>query len=331
MATECIQKDFGFHPLKHREIRAQFDGGAITTEGGGLLLREVEKRIGIVRQFAACFRDYRNADLIEHTVEELVAQRVYGLALGYEDLNDHEELRKDPLLAVLVEKCDPDREWLAGKSTLNRLELTPSTASAKARYKKIVADHAAVDRLFVEVFLAAHPQAPQQIVLDLDATDDPLHGNQEGRFFHGYYGHYCYLPLYIFCGEFLLGARLRPSNIDAAAGCVEELERIVTQIRQAWPEVKITIRGDSGFCREELMSWCEGHQVDYVLGLAKNERLKAEISGEVEQAAAEYAERGQAARIFKEFSYQTRKSWSRARRVIAKAEHLEKGANPRFV
>jgi len=331
MSTECNQFVFGFHPLKHREIRAQFDGGAITTEGGGLLLREVEKRIGIVRQFAACFRDYRNPDLIEHTVEELVAQRVYGLALGYEDLNDHEELRKDPLLAVLVEKSDPEGEPLAGKSTLNRLELTPETANAKARYKKIVADHAAVDRLFVDVFLAAHPQSPQQIILDLDATDDPLHGNQEGRFFHGYYGHYCYLPLYIFCGEFLLGARLRPSNIDASAGSVEELQRIVKQIRAAWPKVRILVRADSGFCREELMAWCEAEGVDYVLGLAKNERLKAQIKKELKKAERQYRETRCAARIFKEFYYKTRKSWSERRRVVAKAEHLEKGENPRFV
>ena len=331
MSTECNQFVFGFHPLKHREIRAQFDGGAITTEGGGLLLREVEKRIGIVRQFAACFRDYRNPDLIEHSVEELVAQRVYGLALGYEDLNDHEELRKDPLLAVLVEKSDPVGEVLAGKSTLNRLELTPATASAKARYKKIVADHAAVDRLFVDVFLAAHPQAPQQIILDLDATDDPLHGNQEGGFFHGYYGHYCYLPLYIFCGEFLLGARLRPSNIDASAGSVEELQRIVKQIRAAWPKVRILVRADSGFCREELMAWCEAEGVDYVLGLAKNERLKAQIKKELTKAERQYQETRRAARIFKAFYYKTRKSWSVQRRVVAKAEHLEKGENPRFV
>ena len=331
MSTECNQFVFGFHPLKHREIRAQFDGGAITTEGGGLLLREVEKRIGIVRQFAACFRDYRNPDLIEHTVEELVAQRVYGLALGYEDLNDHEELRKDPLLGVLVEKSDLVGEPLAGKSTLNRLELTPETANAKARYKKIVADHAAVDRLFVDVFLAAHPQSPQQIILDLDATDDPLHGNQEGRFFHGYYGHYCYLPLYIFCGEFLLGARLRPSNIDASAGSVEELKRIVKQIRAVWPEVRILVRADSGFCREELMAWCEAEGVDYLLGLAKNERLKAQIKKESQQAKQQYQETGHAARIFKEFYYKTRKSWSQQRRVVAKAEHLEKGENPRFV
>ncbi|HWS96335.1 MAG TPA: IS1380 family transposase [Candidatus Methylomirabilis sp.] len=331
MSTECNQFVFGFHPLKHREIRAQFDGGAITTEGGGLLLREVEKRIGIVRQFAACFRDYRNPDLIEHSVEELVAQRVYGLALGYEDLNDHEELRKDPLLAVLVEKSDLAGEVLAGKSTLNRLELTPATATAKTRYKKIVADHAAVDRLFVDVFLAAHRQAPQQIILDLDATDDPLHGNQEGRFFHGYYGHYCYLPLYIFCGEFLLGARLRPSNIDASAGSVEELKRIVKQIRAVWPEARILVRADSGFCREELMAWCEAEGVDYLLGLAKNERLKAQIKKESQQAKQQYQETGHAARIFKEFYYKTHKSWSQQRRVVAKAEHLEKGENPRFV
>jgi hypothetical protein len=246
-------------------------------------------------------------------------------------LNDHEELRNDPLLAVLVEKSDPRQETLAGKSTLNRLELTRETASRRERYKKIVLDHEAVDRLLVQVFLEAHREAPQEIILDLDATDDPLHGKQEGRFFHGYYGHYCYLPLYIFCGEFLLGARLRPSNIDASAGSVEELQRIVAQIRSLWPGVRILVRGDSGFCREELMAWCEAEGVDYLLGLAKNERLKAEIGKEMEEAKAQYQETGRAARRFKEFIYQTRESWSCARRVVAKAEHLEKGANPRFV
>ena len=331
MSTECSQFVFGFHPQKRREIRAQFNGGAITSDGGGLLLREVEKRVGILRQFAACFTDYRNPDLIEHKVEEMVAQRVYGLALGYEDLNDHEELRNDPLLAVLIEKADPSSQVLAGKSTLNRLELTKETASGKERYKKIVLDHGAVDRLLVQVFLEAHQEAPQEIILDLDATDDPLHGKQEGRFFHGYYGHYCYLPLYIFCGEFLLCARLRPSNIDAPAGSVEELRRIVAQIRSAWPEVRMVVRGDSGFCREELMGWCEAEGVDYLLGLAKNERLKAEIVKEMEEAKAQYQETGRAARRFQEFVYQTRDSWSRARRVVAKAEHLEKGENPRFV
>src|ERR1700692_3984053 len=255
MTTQCTQVGFAFQPLKRREIRAQFDGGAISSDGGGLLLREVEKRIRILRQFAACFTDYRNPDLIAQPAEGLVAQRVYGLALGYEDLNDHEELRNDPLLAVLVEKSDPSQEALAGKSTLNRLELTPETASRQERYKKIVMDHGAVDRLLVEVFLEAHREAPKEIILDLDATDDPLHGKQEGRFFHGYHGHYCYLPLYIFCLEFLLGARLRSSNIDASAGSVEELKRIVEQIRSAWPGVRIVVRGDSGFCREELMTW----------------------------------------------------------------------------
>jgi hypothetical protein len=330
-----------FHPLAKREVRGQFDGGTITSDGGGLLLREVEKRTGIIAQFAACFRDHRDAERIEHTVKELVAQRVYGLALGYEDLNDHDQLRDDPLLAILAEKPDPTGESrvrerdqgkaLAGKSTLNRLELTKAKVQDDERYKKIVIDTEAMDRMLVEVFLQAHAAPPSEIVLDLDATDDPVHGNQEGRFFHGYYGHYCYLPLYIFCGDFLLGARLRPSNIDAWAGSREELERIVAQIRPAWPEVKITLRGDSGFCREELMAWCEAHGVDYVLGLAKNERLKAEIVAELEQAATEYTATGRAARVFKEFTYQTRESWSRARRVVAKAEHLEKGSNPRFV
>ena len=331
MTTQCTQVGFEFQPLKHRGVWAQFDGGAMTSDGGGLLLREVEKRIGVLRQFADCFTDYRNPDLIEHTVEELVAQRVYGLALGYEDLNDHEELRNDPLLAVLLEKPHPSQEALAGKSTLNRLELTLETASSKERYKKIALDHAAVDRLLVDVFLEAHREAPQEIILDLDATDDPLHGKQEGRFFHGYYGHYCYLPLYIFCGEFLLCARLRPSDIDASAGSVEELKRIVKQIRSLWPPVRIMVRGDCGFCREELMVWCEAEGVDYLLGLAKNERLKAEIAGESEEAKAQHQQSGRAARVFKEFVYQTRESWSRARRVVAKAEHLDKGENPRFV
>src|ERR1035441_9419250 len=331
MTAECNQFVLEFHPLKRREIRAQFDGGAITSDGGGLLLREVEKRIRILRQFAACFTDYRNADLIEHTVEELVAQRVYGLALGYEDLNDHEELRNDPLLTVLVEKANPGPEALAGKSTLNRLELTKETASQKERYKKIVLDHGAVDRLLVDVFLQAHREAPKEIILDLDATDDPLHGKQEGRFFHGYYGHYCYLPLYIFCGEFLLCARLRSSNIDGAAGSVAELQRIVQQIRSAWPQVRIIVRGDSGFCREEVRAWGEAEGVDYLLGLAKNERLQAAIQDAMQQAEALYRQSGQAARVFHEFVYQTRESWRRARRVVAKAEYLEKGENPRFI
>lgn len=282
--------------MNQRQVVGQFDGGAITTDAGGLLLREVEKWTGIIARLAGCFRDYRAAEQIEHTVKERVAQRVYGMVLGYEDLNDHDELRRDPLLAVLAEKPDAtgesrvrDRDRgkaLAGKSTLNRLELTKAEVTAGERYKKIALDLEAVDRLLVAVFLEAHAVPAAEIVLDLEATDDPLHGNQEGRFFHAYYGHYCYLPLYIFSGDHLLCARLRSSNLDAWAGCVDEVERIVRQIRQAWPAVKITLRGDSGFRREELMAWCEQNQVDYVLGLAKNDRLRAEIVAEQEQAAA---------------------------------------------
>jgi len=341
LPTQCNQEFLKFHPLDKREVRGEFDGGAITSDAGGLLLREVEKRTGIIAQFAACFRDHRQAGRIEHRVEELVAQRVYGLALGYEDLNDHDELRRDPLLGVLAGKADPTGESrarprdqgkaLAGKSTLNRLELTGKEVKEGERYKKIRLDFAAVEQLLGELFLQAHSAPPKQIILDLDSTDDPLHGNQEGRFFHGYYGHYCYLPLYIFCGEHLLCARLRPANIDGAAGSVEELARLVQQLRQAWPQVRIIVRGDSGFCREELMAWCEANQVDYVLGLAKNDRLRAEIATELAQAAEQHQQSGRAARVFKEFTYQTRESWSRARRVVAKAEHLEKGANPRFV
>jgi hypothetical protein len=301
----------------------------------------VEKRTGIIRQFAACFQDHRQAERIEHGVEELVAQRVYGLALGYEDLNDHDQLRHDPLLGVLAGKADPSGQSrarrrdqgkaLAGKSTLNRLELTAAEVKEKERYKKITLDFTAVDKLLADLFLQAHGEPPKQIILDLDSTDDPLHGNQEGRFFHGYYGHSCYLPLYIFCGEHLLCARLRTADGDGAAGSVEELARLVQQIRQAWPEVGIVVRGDCGFCREELMAWCEANAVDYVLGLAKNDRLRAEIAAELAQASEQYQQTGQAARIFKEFRYQTRESWERARRVVAKAEHLEKGSNPRFV
>ena len=341
MFTECNQESFEFHPLNGRQVVGRFDGGAITSDAGGLLLREVERRTGIIARFAACFRDYRVEEQVEHAVRELVAQRVYALALGYEDLNDHDQLRRDPLLAVLAEKPHPTGESrarrrdrgkaLAGKSTLNRLELTAAVVKDDERYKKISLDLEAVDRLLVEIFLEAYAEPPDEIVLDLDATDDPLHGNQEGRFFHGYSGHYCYLPLYIFSGDHLLCARLRPSNIDASEGCVEEVARIVAGIRRAWPEVRITVRGDSGFCREELMAWCEQEGVDYVLGLAKNDRLKQEIVEEQERAAEQYRQTGLAARVFKEFRYQTRESWSRARRVVAKAEHLEKGPNPRFV
>jgi len=322
-------------------VVACFDGGAITSDAGALLLRECEHATEIIAQFARCFRDHRDPALIEHTVEELVAQRTYALALGYEDLNDHDMLRHDPLLAVLVGKHDPtgqsrkrasDRgKALAGKSTLNRLELTPRGVAADERYKKVEVEAAAVEQLFVELFLQAYPTPPEEIVLDLDATDDPVHGRQEGRFFHGYYDAYCYLPLYIFCGEHLLCAKLRPSNIDASAGALDELDRIVAQIRARRPEVRIVIRGDSGFCREPIMAWCEANGVDYVLGLARNARLVALVEEALAQAEALHDETGRPARVFVSFAYRTLESWSRTRRVVAKAEHLDKGPNPRFI
>jgi len=327
--------------LGSRQVLADFDGGAISSDGGALLLRQVEALTGILRQFAACFDDHRDPDLIEHPVEHLLAQRVYGLALGYEDLNDHDDLRRDPLLATVVGKEDPsgkarrrrrDRgKALAGKSTLNRLELTPVAADKEARYKKVVCRTRDVEQLFVTLFLQAHSRPPERIVLDLDATADPIHGHQLGRFFHGYYKGYCYLPLYIFCGDHLLLARLRPSDIDACAGSVKHLERIVAQIRQAWPQVKVIIRADSGFCREEILRWCEDNGVDYVIGLARNTRLTAAIAAETEQARQQFEATRQPARTFAELRYQTRETWSRERRVVAKAEHLAKGSNPRFV
>jgi hypothetical protein len=342
MDTQCIPTQLEFHSLGKREVVGKFDGGSITSDAGGLLLRETEMRTGILSRFAECFQDLRDPELIEHTVAELVAQRVYGLALGYEDLNDHDDLRRDPLLAVLVGKEDPEGESrirqqdkgkaMAGKSTLNRLELTPAEPTvAELRYKKIVMKPEEIDRLLVDVFLESYAEPPEQIVLDVDATDDPLYGKQEGRFFHGYYMNYCYLPLYIFCGEFLLCARLRSSNIDAPEGTTEELERIVGQIRSRWPAVKIIVRGDSGFCRDGIMTWCEARQIDYVFGFAKNERLKAMIASELEQARRLYEETKKAARVFKDFRYETRETWTRERRVIGKAEHLDKGSNPRFV
>lgn len=341
MQTHCSTKSVEFHPLGARKIVARFDGGAITSDAGALLLRECEAGTGIVAQFARCFTDRRDPALIEHTAEELVAQRTYALALGYEDLNDHDALRHDPLLATLVGKHDPTGRWrkrasdrgkaLAGKSTLNRLELTREGVAAGERYKKVEVEAAAVEQLFVELFLQAYPVPPEEIVLDLDATDDPVHGRQEGRFFHGYYDAYCYLPLYIFCGEHLLGAKLRPSNIDASAGALDELERIVGQIRARWPKVRIIVRGDSGFCRDEIMRWCEQNGVDYVLGLARNARLVALVKEALAQAEALHDETGEPARLFVEVAYRTLESWSRSRRVVAKAEHLDKGPNPRFV
>jgi hypothetical protein len=327
--TECNQTEFGFQAHFSRKVEAGFDGGQMASDGGALLLRETDRRLNLLPRLAECFLDGRNPLLVKHPVRELVAQRVYGLALGYEDVNDHEQLRQDPLLHVLAGKRDLE-EPLAGKSTLNRLELSDGTAD---RYKKITYWKAGIDSLFVNVFVESFAEAPEQIVIDLDTTDTELHGGQEGRFFHGYYDKYCYLPLYIFCGEHLLCVRLRQANTDASAGSLSELRRIVEQIRGRWPEVRIIMRGDSGFCRDELMDWCEQRQkVDYVFGMARNERLRRIIAPHLAEAAAEYGRTQQPARVFTDFAHTTTTgSWSRERRVVAKAEHIDGKENPRYV
>jgi hypothetical protein len=337
MRTECIPDLFDFAPVEGRKVVAAFDGGSMTSDAGAMLLGATDQEIDLVGRFAGCFADNRAAELIEHEVRTLVGQRVYGIALGYEDLIDHDELRHDPVMAVLAGKLAARRSDcapLAGKSTLNRLELSRPEPS---RYHKISYDGAAIERLLIDLFLEAHAAPPPQITLDLDATDDPLHGRQEGRFFHGYYDCYCYLPLYVFCGRHLLAAKLRPADIDGSAGAIEEVARIVAQIRRRWPAVRILLRADSGFARDSLMKWCENNGVDYLFGLARNSRLVGEIEAELQAAAALSQSSGKPARRFKDFTWRTRDSWSRERRVVAKAEWLPGSdpqtgeANPRFV
>lgn len=328
--TECNRDRFEFAGTPGtRQIVAEFSGGTITSDAGSLLLKETDAKMNLLARFSQCFTDRRSPLLIEHTLEQMLRQRVYGLALGYEDLNDHDLLRQDPLLGVMAGKSEPGTDLLAGKSTLNRMELGTGTPS---RYKKITFWRDSVDELLVDVFLEAHPVAPEQIVLDIDTTDMALHGNQEDKFYHGYYKHYCYLPLYIFCGDHVLCARLRPSSIGPAVGSRKEVERIVKQIRQRWPEVKIILRGDSGFCAEELLSWCENNRVHYVVGVARNQRLEKLVDGPLAEAKQLFEATQQPARIFVEFEHKTLKGlWNEDRRVVAKAEHINGKSNPRFV
>lgn len=332
MQTQCSSDQFEFEGFDGRRVVAAFDGGAISSDAGALLLRHTDKAIGLFSRVAACFEDYRDPSQTVHELESMVGQRIAGIALGYEDISDHDELRHDPVLSLLSDQLEPKRSdcaGLAGKSTLNRLEHAPE--GCLGRYHKIRHDAAAFKNLFVDLFLEAYAKPPKRIILDLDATDDRLHGHQEGRFFHGYYDCYCYLPLYIFCGRHLLAAKLRPANIDGAAGAIEEVERIVARIRQQWPKTGILLRADSGFARQELMAWCEHNKVDYLFGLAKNARLLRRIQEQMAATQVEHLETGKPARRFADFMYTTLKSWSRRRRVVGKAEHLAKGGNPRFV
>jgi len=339
MGTDCSSEELVFEGFARRQVVGAFDGGEVTSNGGAPLLREADRAIGLTAKVSRCFRDDRNPAFVEHRLETLVSQRIHGLVLGYEDLNDHDEVRFDPALGLVSDVLRPRSAQpepgktvvatLAGKSTLNRLE--HGLMGETSRYCRIGVDDEAMQQVFLDLYIEAHEAPPKRVILDFDATDDPLHGDQEGRFFHGYYRCYCYLPLYIFDGRHLLVAKLRQANIDASAGAREELARIVAHLRKAWPEVEIWIRADSGFARDELMSWCEENRVDYVLGLARNKRLEPQIAGELAEAKVAFEATGKPARVFKEIAYRTLDSWSRERRVVAKAEHLEKGANPRFI
>ena len=333
MQTECSARLFEFEAVSRRSVVAGFDGGEITSNGGALLLGQVDRGRGLIGRFAGCFSDRRDPRFVEHSVETLVGQRVFGLALGYEDLNDHDELRKDPVFAALAGKLESvlrsDCEALAGKSTLNRLEHTPKRHAKK--YHKIDCDAAKVDMLFVDLFLEEHDRAPIEIVLDLDNTDIRLYGTEEHRFFRAYYDHYCYLPLYVFCGRHLLLARLRPADVAGSAGAEKEMAWIVARIRAKWPKVRITLRADSGFANDELMSWCEANRVDFVFGLQRNSRLEGELAPQLAKAKRRCRATGKPARVFREFSYRTLKTWNRARRVIGKAEYTLQGSNPRFI
>jgi len=330
VSTDCTSKQIQFGKASGRKLVASFDAEHITSDGGLVLLHEVDRQWGVLERFARCFQDHRDPDLIRHPVEQLLRQRIFGIVCGYEDLNDHEALHEDPLLAAVVGKASPS-EPLASPSTLNRLELTPADATADARYRKVVYQGEEIADLFVDLYLDAHKKRPAELVLDMDATDDLIHGTQEGRFFHGYYGNYCYLPLYIFAGDFLLCAKLRTADKDGAAGCLDEVKRIVARIRARWPKTRVILRGDSGFCRNQLMTWCEESDVHFILGVARNSRLEEMIADPMKEVKAEAERTGEPARMFRELRYQTEKTWTRERRVVAKVEYLKDKANPRFV
>jgi hypothetical protein len=338
--TDCSGQALLFSDLGARAVVADFSGGLLSSDGGVLLLRQIDRGLGLTRHLAGCFQDRRDARFVDHSVEQLVAQRLYGLALGYEDLNDHNTLRLDPLLAVACEKADPTGQdrvkpafrgvALAGSATLNRLELSNEKST---RCHKLAHDPAAIEACLLTFGVRCLPQETTEVVLDLDARGHRLHGEQEGRRFHGYYDDYCYLPLSIFAGTIPLWAQLRTADQDAAAGVVEALAKVIAAIRQRLPHVRIIVRGDSGFCRDELMVWCEAQtEVYYCLGLARNSVLVEQLADALMAARIRHCLCGApAVREFIEFPYQTRKSWSRERRVIGKAEVMRAGDNPRFV
>jgi hypothetical protein len=333
MPTECSQDSLDFGTVERRHIVGAFDGGEISSDAGALLLGQTDRAIDLVSRLAACFRDGRSPALVVHQLPAMLRQRVFGIALGYEDIVDHDQLRHDPVLGVLggsLTRKRLDCAPLAGKSTLNRLEHAAKVGSDP--YHKISYDPAAIERLFVTLMLDADDVPPRQLVLDLDATHDPIHGEQEGRHFNAFYDCYCYLPLYIFAGRHLLAAKLRGADRDAADGAKAEVARIIGQIRERWPAVRIILRADSGFARDDLMAWCESNDVDFIFGLARNTRLVGAIKRELVLARRASRRSGRAERRFTILDdWDTREGWAKPRKVVAKAEWTEGKANPRFV
>jgi hypothetical protein len=327
-STDCQQDSFQFQALGARQVVADFSGGQLSSDGGVLLLRELDRSLGLTRSVAACFQDRRHPDLVTHTVPELIAQRIFGLALGYEDLNDHRSLRHDPLLAAAAGKVEAT-EPLASAPTLNRLEITVDRPAS--RYHKITPEPVRLEALLLQLGVRTLRRRQREVILDFDATHDPLHGRQEGTFFHGYYDCHCYLPLYAFIGDALVWAQLRTADRDASDGTVAALEKIIPAIRRRCPKARIVLRGDSGFCREAILAWGEAHGVDYVIGLARNARLLEELTPALVRAREQAVLCGGTARVFAEFSYRTLDTWSRARRVVGKAERLGDKDNPRFI
>jgi hypothetical protein len=331
LSTDSLQKqreqnEFPFQALGARQVVASFDGGRLSSDAGVLLLRDLDRSMGLTRRLAECFTDRRDPRRIEHSVSTLVGQRVIALALGYEDLNDHDTLRHDPLLSASADKLDG--ESLASAATLNRLELASHRAG---RYHKVHVDAERIEALLLRCGVQSLRRGQREVVIDLDATDDPLHGQQEGRFFHGYYGNYCYLPLYAFIGDAIVWAQLRTADRDGSDGTIEALAQIVAAVRRRCPRARVVLRADGGFCREAILAWCEENRVHYVIGLARNARLQAELEPALARARQKACLCGGAARVYHEFNYRTLNSWSRERRVIGKAERLGDKDNPRFI
>ena len=360
-STHCIPNQLNFGSIKGRKVIADFSGGRITSDAGIVLMAELDKKLKITARFAQCFQDYRAASYVDYSVHELLAQRVYGIGLGYEDVNDHDHLRHDPALALALSKLnfiDSNQAVWAGKSTLNRLEYCPETVidQASSRYHRIEHNPQAIEQLFVEIFLESHRKPPRQIILDMDVTDDQVHGNQEGAFFNTYYNGVCYAPLYIFCGHHLLVAKLRSSNVDPAEGALEELQRVIGLIREQWKSTRILVRGDSAYAREDIMKWCEDQpDVDYVLAMGTNSQLQRRAHDVITKAKNDYGQRlepvsslmeqmfalseevSEASELvppavwYRSLCYKTQDSWTRARRVVTKVTYGSKGLKIRHV